>query len=552
MKRQILITVMIASTMFLFASSSFGAEAQWTFKRKLIEFGWDIPDARYLCEHWREMEKRAPFDGVVYDLDGTTSDGRNVASPDVFTDDVWTRGDFRRAIDDINACEFSQYKNNFIRVIFTPTEGFSWTNDESWRRFSEHIGICAWAAKETGGNLCLDFESYETRIFKYDSGSGLSFDETREAVRKRGAEFAGAAFEEKSDLVLLCLWMNSVNFIYARMPNPEAALRLSDYALLPSFIDGMLDVAPAEAKFIEGCEDGYYMNGREEYQRAALAAKLDSGPGQALVSPENRVKYRAQVSSGFGFYLDMYSNPEGSDYYRGPEPGETRFERLCANLQAAWDASDEYVWVYGEDNRWWAPGVESDWTSWEEALPGITDFILELSNPARAALAVRDRAKNAPGAENLVVNGDFSVVDPAENTVEAWSTWRGENLPGGFQAQKGAVAIKGNPSACYIQSIAIEPGKKYVVSGRFSAPRKSLGTMETRWEDAEGGWFTESGGVTIWPDASVEPDAEGFREAAAIVEAPEKARRLVLLLSADFCNPDETVVFKDVEAYCVN
>lgn len=527
------------------------ASAQGVVKKKLIELGWDIPTTSYLREHWQEMESNAPFDGVVYDLTGRSAAGEKRSSQRLFSAERWEREEFRDCITDLRACEFVRYRHNFIRVNFYPA-GFAWTDDEAWGNVCNNVGICAWVAKETGGELCFDFESYGAQMFRYDSTSGLSFDETRAIVRKRGAEFAGAAFEEKHDLVILCLWMNSINYQSARMTNPTLALRVAPYGLLPAFIDGMLDAAPLTAKLVEGCENGYYMNGREEYYRSSLDAKLDSGPAMRLVSLENRAKYRLLVSSGFGFYLDMYSNPEGSAFYRGAEPGETRFDRLRANLQAAFDSSDEYVWIYGEQKRWWGPDNGSAWTSWEEALPGIANLIFELSDPLSAAQALKEKYSNLADVVNEIVNGDFSQVDESANTAESWLTWRDERSHGVFQVQKGALTIKGDVNACYIQSFPVKPGERYLVSGRISVDGDGGGALVVRWQDSDGHWVSESQDVRIYPEETSSCDADGFRKALDVVKTPSNAGKLVVLLSANSCQPDERVVFKDIEAFHVD
>ena len=224
------------------------------------------------------------------------------------------------------------------------------------------------------------------------------------------------------------------------------------------------------------------MNGAAAYVKSSLDAISTTGPGATLVSPENRAKYRAQTTSGFGFYLDMYSNPEGSHYYRGPEPGETRFDRLRANLTAAFDAAEEYVWVYGEQKRWWAPENGGDWTSWEEALPGVTELILELGDPQGALVALKERLEKI-GAKNLILNGAFKEKS-GENSFQDWATWRHEDSHGRFLEVDGVAAIQGDTNACYLQSVPVEPGKKYFISGRIGTSGDAFGSLTARWQDA--------------------------------------------------------------------
>ncbi|MDO5310274.1 MAG: hypothetical protein Q4G03_12395 [Planctomycetia bacterium] len=546
MKRLLLILIcfLICST-----TVALGVEPQQRFRKKFIELGWDIPTTQYLREHWQSMEASAPFAGVIYDLVANNSEGAKCSSQSLFTADAWNRDDFLPCIDDLKSCSFERFKDNFIRVNFYPAD-FEWDDDNAWKNVCEKVAICAWVAHRTGGNLCLDFESYGSALFRYKSESGVSFEHACRLARKRGAEFAAAAFQEKQDLVLLCLWMNSINYGAARTSRPEQTLRGASYGLLPAFIDGMLDAAPLSAKFVEGCENGYYMNGREQYQRASLDAKLDSGSGVALVSPENRAKYRQLVSSGFGFYLDMYTNPEGSHYYRGPEPGETRFDRLRVNLQAAWDCVDEYVWVYGEQRRWWAPQTETPWRSWEEDLPGVSALLRELADPREAARELQKKIANSSDAENLVVNGDFSQVDLTNNSAASWSTWRHEESHGRFQVSPGAVKIIGDSNACYIQALPVVPGQRYLLSGTITATGDASGALVARWQNSARKWIAEPQDVRISPE-STNDSPDGTGEAIGCVEVPADASYLVLLLSGNADAVDEVVTFEKIEAYLV-
>lgn len=526
------------------------AFAQEPPKRKLIELGWDIPTTEYISKHWQEMEANAPFDGIIYNLVAENDEGAKVESQQLFTADPWKQEWFETCIQDLKSCKFQRYHNNFIRINFFPTP-FDWTDEECWKNVCEKARICAWAARQTSGGLCFDFESYGAHMFKHDPSTGRSFDESKALARQRGAEMFGAICKEYPDVVVLCLFMNTVNFAAGRSENPDFILLDAYYGLLPSFIDGMLDVVDPATTLVEGCEDGYIMNGTAQYNRAACDILLASGPAHRLVSPENRQKYRTQVQAGFGFYLDMYANPEGHFYYRGPEPGETRFDRLMANLQAAWNAADEYVWVYGEQKSWWPPeNVESDddWESWEEALPGIRDFIFRLSNPKIAMQAFKERVVNDPNTVNLCVNGDFS--DLAENGMPAsWTTWQMETLPPGeFAARAGVAVLKGVRNGCFLQSIEGTPGESFLITGKMQTKGDCFGVVRARWQDSEGNWVNEELDVTIFPDYN-KRDKKGYVEITGNVVVPEGARYLLLLLSASGIDSKGIVGFDDIKVY---
>ena len=103
---------------------------------------------------------------------------------------------------------------------------------------------------------------------------------------------------------------------------------------------------------IEGDEDAYRFNSEADFNRAytRLRTKLP-----AFVSPENREKLRNQTRVGHGIYLDAHVNPPGSPWYID-RLGGTSAERLAANVSSALAAADGFVWIYGEQGRWWPGG----------------------------------------------------------------------------------------------------------------------------------------------------------------------------------------------------
>lgn len=525
--------------------------------KKLIQLGWDIPTTDYMRRHWEQMDATEPFDGLIYEVAATDAAGRRVSSQHLFDGKPWNRADFDAALADLQACQFKRLRHNFIRINFCPAE-FDWADDAAWDAASKNAAICAEIARETNGGLSLDFESYGAAMFKYDGKSGRTFAETQKLARKRGAQFGGAIVAEYPNVVLLCLWLNSINFYAAEggVAALDATLSGAHYGLLPAFIDGLLDAAAPETTLVDGCEHGYYMNGAEEYQRAALAMHSTTGPGARLVSPENRVKYRTQVQAGFGFYLDMYSNPPTSNYYRGPEPGETRFERLAVNLRAAWDAADEYVWVYGEQKRWrpvdseasksWAPATEPK--SWENALPGLTALLTELSDPTGALREANARFAADPNAKNLIANGDFSQVN-ANGTVADWDTWRLEETGGEFRAVDGAAGAFGVTDGCYLQSAPVEPGQRLFVAAKVSTKGNVSATLRARWQTADKKWTAVAQDVVLAPAPDAQPDADGRVEVLGRVTVPESAALLSLLLLSHGVDEASVVTFDDVRVY---
>ena len=368
-----------------------GLSAQDDFpNKKFIELGWDMPNTAYLKEHHEEMQRTTPFDGVILSLEGTAPGGKKYSSKGIMDARAWDPAWFAQTVDDLKACRWTTFTDNFLCFNFSPGT-IAWDDDEGWTNLCNKTALCAQIAKETGlKGFSADFEPYGKRMFQYSTDSGRSFEETLQLARKRGKQWMEAIASEYPDMVLFTLFIAKLNLsdvgLLLKQDYRPNTLETARYGLLPTFFDGMLDVVPPKMRIVDGCEPGYYLNGFDRFCQMALAIRSRGGPAIRWVAPENRDKYIAQVQVGFGIYLDMYTNPKGHKYYRGPKEGGTRLDRLEENLAGALAATDQYVWLYGEQRRWWKPiDPEKKWEHWDEALPGTSQRIRFVKNPRKAA-----------------------------------------------------------------------------------------------------------------------------------------------------------------------
>jgi hypothetical protein len=332
--------------------------------------------------------------------------------------------------------------------------------------------------------------------------------------------------------------MNSINFKAGKSDLPQNILASAGYGLLPAFIDGMLDAAPPAMVLVDGCEDGYYLDSAEEYLRTAHELRSWNGAAIRLVSPANRPKYRQQVQAGFGFYLDMFLNNATNHYYRGPING-SRLARLERNLAFACDAADEYVWVYGEQCRWWGrptsvPNSVGQGRLWEEALPGITRAIAQVRDPMRAAQDEIAKLRAAGTLTNLARNADFAQpASRQEGALPAeFSTWQDEQTsPGKFAWDAGvgggAGRAAGVKSGCFIQSHDVRPGETYAVQAECLPRGSSNPTLIARWQTAEGRWTHEHDDRTF----VFRPDEGAWPKAFGVITVPSAVGKLVILLN---------------------
>ncbi len=502
-------------------------------RKKFIELGWDIVDTAYLRAHFAEMEKNSPFDGAMIRVAGKAADGKPANSEWCWDGTAWDRPSFQAAIDDLKACRFAKFTDNFVRLNCSPGK-LDWGDDAGWKVLSDKAGILAWICKAGGlKGLALDPESYGEKLFQYKADKGRPFAETAALARKRGAQVMRAIASEHPSMTFLSLWLASLCMHAGRTAVPDDVLVTDHYGLWPAFLNGLLDAVPPSMALVDANENGYYIEG-DAYHRVASDMRGLTGPAFALVAPENRAKYRAQMQVGFGFYLDMYVNPEGNKYYRGPKEGGTRLDRLRDNLAAARDASDQYVWIYGEQSRWWGKLDENRLKDtagkgrfWEEVLPGLTRTIAAVRDPAGAAREEIAAAKARGGLANLARNADCSKKAGA--LPADFGTWQDDGSKGQFSWDAeggGSARMAGVRHGCFIQKLKVRPGETYFAEASARTQGNAIPTLTVRWQGEDGKWARWDLDVTITFGPA---GPGGWRTAGGAATVPDGAGFLVLL-----------------------
>jgi hypothetical protein len=534
-------------------------------RKKLIATGWDHPDSETLLAHLAEMEKQ-PFDGVVLELIGRTADGKPCPLRPAFCNQVWQPAWFQTNIDQLRACKCQRFTDNFITVGANPGD-VDWFDDAGWRQVVEHWRIAAWIAKQSGcKGILFDPEPYTPphAQFGYAAQPGRgqhSFNQYAEKARRRGREVMQAVVKEYPNITLFCYFMNSVSAAATGRADPRPALATEGYGLYPAMIDGWLDAAPPGVVLVDGCESAYLFNGRQQFLEAALQMK---GACQELVSPENRAKYRAQVQAGFGIYLDAYWTPKGSPWYIDGR-GRSRVERLRINTVDALAAADEYVWIYGEQFRWWpTPNGRVQTKSWPEALPGCDRALRFARDPLDFARTELAKLKRSGRLVNLARNGDFGLATaksidggeqkwPLGGPPAGWGAWQREDSRGTMTwdreagaSGKGAAKASRVASGCFIQTYKAVAGERYAVRAVCKVHGSGNAWLRVRWQTPDGRWTAETQDRLFYGGSS--PDR--WQHLFGVVEVPEGVGRLLVLLSVEGQDSVEDAAwFDDVELY---
>jgi hypothetical protein len=544
-----------------------GEAEEASHRKKLIATGLDHADSGRLLQNLGLMEKR-PFDGVAIEIEGRIDEAKRCPLRLAFTDEAWKTEWFQPSIEELKACRFKGFTDNFVTVNANPGD-VDWFDDSGWDAIVHHWRIAAWIAKESGfKGILFDPEPYTKPYAQFNYAAQpncnrYTFEEYYAKARQRGREVMREVVGVYPEITLLSYFMNSVNAAGASSPDPRRTLPLLRYNLYPAFIDGWLDAVPPSVTLVDGCETAYLYNSPREFLQSAVLIK---GACQGLVSPENRAKYRAQVQAGFGVYLDAYWNPKEPQWmpWHIDGRGGPRVDRLRANVSAALQAADEYVWIYGEKFRWWpTPNENVRDQTWPEALPGCDRALFFARDPLQfARWQLSDPQRDPP--VNLAQNGDFGSA-MAPGSGDSADVWKEGSPPAGWRIRqknphtgtfmwdqragardKGSALIGNVDNGCLAQGVLVRPGDFYAIR----AARKLQGTGEAwlriRWKTDDGTWFADDKDTLILCQGPKDEWAEMF----GVIEVPESAGKLMVLLCVhDQPSLADIAWFDDVELY---
>jgi hypothetical protein len=306
---------------------------------KLVEWGWDEPDPAFMRRHVAEMAA-TPFDGCVFHVTGLTWEawGRRALDPSRFED----------AVADLRAARPARFTERFLRVNVTPAD-LDWFDD-----FAPVVANARLAARIARRGhvrgLLLDVEQYQGQLFDYRRqryAKSQPWENYAIRTRRRGREVMEAFQAGYPGLTLFLSFGHSLPFVqsqHGRLPLADVS-----YGLLAPFIDGLLDGARGSTRIVDGYEISYGFTHLPHFDEARTLVK--EGVLPVVGNPE---AYRRRVDLAFGLWMDYDWRHLGFDP-ESPEKNHFSPERWAASLARAREVSDEYVWIYTEEVRWWGP-----------------------------------------------------------------------------------------------------------------------------------------------------------------------------------------------------
>ncbi len=387
----------------------------------LIEIGRDAPTPDHVRSNITEME-RQPFNGLMVDLN---------AGKTIFNEQPYPDSAFEQDREDLAATEFTTLTDNFITVWSAREEGWDWFDDADWASAEQNAANFARTAKAGRfKGFMFDPEPYGTNPWSYDTTlyPSASFEAVQAKVRQRGASFLEAVQSEMPDVTILMLF--GVSIVQAQAAE-SGSVQTAEWALLASFVDGMLDVINPQAVLIDGNEGSYYYTSAEDFDRRAGERQS----AREFVSPENRAMYDRQVSHANAVFadglLDLLESPRFFGYYVDTDAHRQQLlEHLAYH---ALRTSDRYVWVYNENMDWWATfgaGVAVP--------PGLAD---SLTGASQAVEAGRPAPVDISGFMPAAVNAFDSKI-----TIAGRVTDNGEGLEGVALTTAEPMISGGDPS----------------------------------------------------------------------------------------------------------
>ena len=508
---------------------------------KVVAFGWEFSgkSVRDLPAVVDSLD-RTPIDGIGVYLNEPQADGTKLSTHNVMHE-KWHRETLEPLVP--LARELTAHRSmreSFIGTFRAPRKRIAWDDDASWARVASNMAIAAWFAREGGfRGISMDPEDYP-RSFQFRRLPGEPpFEALAPLARQRGREVFSGVFAEYPDITVLSFWLLSLgprNFGTGDL----AADARETGDLWPAFVDGILDVLPPSARLIDGDEFSYWFDSdRGDYYRAANAIHRRL---PALLSPENRAKYAAQVGVAFGTYLDMYTDPEGRHWWDGRAPDCPKALHFERKFNQAADAGDGYVWFWGEKNCWgdWGesgpnPARGIDPRPWREALPGLEGAILAVKDPE----AYAKRCLSCATKETAAI--DLAAFAPWQHDkARKGRLWRDETFGEGDTFSLAAEGCEDGAFSHIVEEPLVAGDRLLVrvsMHGEGGCARFCWRRSAEKWD-----WHRNSSVVLRFG----EPDACGWRHAEAVVRIPESVAGAGLILSARQL-PHQVCHFDNVE-----
>lgn len=393
--------VLLLIMLLLFNNNSFAQSAdidtanvlfpRYNTNKKLIEYGWNYPNVDFLLNNMNSLGKR-PFQGVVfkpYWPEYHPGYLENIFYP-------YDVSESYMQLDKLATIKWaSTLTDNFMKFWVAGRAYADWFNDEQWKIVGINVRrISKAVAYANAKGIFWDTEHYGSNIWKYDTTlyPNHTLAQVQAKVRQRGFEFMQALSSYKTDITVIAtgLWMFPA---WDARGNIDS-IQNSNYCLLKSFADGMLEAATDQQKIVDGNEISYYWPNTINWHYSQGAYDLVSN-GFNFVDPALMSKNDTFKQVGQSVYYTNYK----------PISSITKQRKLEHNVYNSLLSSDEYVWFYSAENAsWWTNPFP------EEADSAIRSGYNKLMQGRALGFTI--------GKDSIITySNDLQIISPVQNQV---------------------------------------------------------------------------------------------------------------------------------------
>lgn len=311
---------------------------------QLIEFGWDIPYVDQLSKGLPAMQN-TPFDGICFSFQPGVMEAF----------DTTVRYDDYFQTKKLHALQWGKYKNNFILLLGYGITGGRWYDDEAWKVFTRNMEALSKAMSAKGiRGVLFDAEYYlpdplyNPWTFTKKQYPNQSFEEVQSMVKKRGIQFIRALQKNRANFSFLAIWLTSLVIQdLANKPMSEAR-----QALLPAFMEGVLEGKNKTVKIIDGNEHAYWYIKPSQFLESS--ENLNTNTAKLMKSQKAKLAAR-QIELAHPVFFDGLMGM-APDFETGRD-NINKWKWVESNIKYAMASSDEFVWFYSQRINWWKGGV---------------------------------------------------------------------------------------------------------------------------------------------------------------------------------------------------
>jgi len=320
-----------------------------TSGQKLIYSGWDSPTSMFVKNNWQTMDS-TPLDGtsiaVLVDRSlpvstanllcwQVTSSQVNLTVNDAF---------YTGAVSDMTNVSFTNLNENMLRVKIngSASSDLYWYDSTRWTQFINNWKVLVNLAKDLNcKGIIIDTEDYNGHLFSYQhqynyNQSSFTNYETQVTSRAKTMIDEMKAIAPELNLHFYFAWPLYYSEVVAKNISPEN----SEYGLLLSFLDGLVENCHSSAKVIDLYEYSYSYMTEDDF--ASSLTERDSYLSSLYTATE-----LDRTGNGFGLFLDngaVWDTTVFDNNYFTPKD-------FSYALYYAFKNGAEYVWIYSQNAR---------------------------------------------------------------------------------------------------------------------------------------------------------------------------------------------------------